>query len=709
MSLIIANSTQSGYNRSEGGTNTRTKLGIEQPSQFQNHFTSPIKIPANAEIAVESVKIRRDALIDVEAETMMYHYFGRLQSDDDFPDYQGQRVEMPVPIKPRPGTYNVDEWLKELESRLDEAYGNPEIFGFYGVTANTNGSGEPITISIDSIQRGSLTLANRVAQVSEMLSSYWVAPYQLSDGYVHNTDWTSAHSTFGGIPHKVFTRIAANNASDDTILKKLDRRECSVIGHGSPMGLCGGKFVVDLTNANTGGWRVGLSRPQIEYVRDTTKPAGRGRANLLPGTRHPDGGFDGQTPMSTHYRMTNQQTGRYQKDYYDYMVESDGENISVYQLSYDNEVQGNMLIQSEVEYWGAGMSFATKLTNASFNASFAAVEFRTAGDQVTLHFNASADGTGDNTNVLISTLSTNRKKSFLPIGATRESLYPRINLGTQNNLVRIYQWTSHYHPDSYRYPTYDVENFTFTTGDDFYSNNRVDRFSGGKAGGDDNKAIVRDTKDRPYCLSQTLICDTKPLYEVNELASETRDNVYDGLHISGTSINKKHLFVIGYTESNTKDDYLEGKYRTIDTSGRAKMNRLIGFPNKSIIDETEGVAEGYVDIQASGAQVTFTSFTPPDFRVNSAFVRISNMPIQSYNGGKQSVSKILYHLPRFTNDGREFGDLFFSPGEKTYVSLHNSNSEILNNIEVQIVDSNERPVNDISGNTIVVFHMRERK
>ncbi len=84
------------------------------------------------------------------------------------------------------------------------------------------------------------------------------------------------------------------------------------------------------------------------------------------------------------------------------------------------------------------------------------------------------------------------------------------------------------------------------------------------------------------------------------------------------------------------------------------------------------------------------------------------MPIQSYNGAKSSVSKILYHLPRFTNDGREFGTLFFAPGEKTYVDLHNTTPEILNNIEVQIVDINERPVSDLSGNTIVVFHLRQK-
>ena len=706
MSLIVASSKQAGYNRAQGGTASRSAIGLENPSQFQNYFSSPIKIPPNAEIAVESVKIRRDALIDVENDTLMYHYFGHLQDIDDGPNFRQQRVEMPIPIRPRPGVYNVDDWLYEIEGRLDEAYGNPEIFGFYGVDAVTNASGECVGVDINCIQRGAVNASkNRVLNTTEMLSDYWQAPYQLSDGYVPTTDWTSTHSTFGGKPHKVFTRVVANQPGD-SILQKLDRRECSVIGHGHPFGLVDGRFYAEISGAKGGGWRVGLSRPQIEYVRDTTKPAGRGRANLLPGTRHPDGGIEDGVVMSTHYRMTNPMTGRYQKDYYDYMVQSDGENIEVYQLSYDNEVQSNMLVQSEVLYYGTHSPIGAKMTNASFNASFTGVLFESVGDEIRLGF---VNSSGTATIVVSSALSTTRNKCFLPIGETRNALYPRLNVGTQNNLIRVYEWRSHYQQNDFRFPTYDKPTFTFTTGDDFYTNNRVDRIS--SSANSDNQSIVRDTKNRPYCLSQTLLCDIKDKYLVNSLAAETRDSVFDGCLTNGgnnVGINKKHAYIIGFVEPFSEKDYLEGKYRTTDTSGRAKMNRLIGFPNKSFIDEVEGQTANYATSIDNGTNITFNGYAPPDYRVHSAFIRISNMPIQSYNGAKQSVSKILYHLPRFTNDGREFGDLFFSPGEKTYVSLHNPSDQILNNIEIQIVDSNEKPVEDISGNTIIVFHLRQR-
>ena len=103
MSLIIASSSQQQYGGTEVGP-TRTLQGIEAPSQFQNHFTSPIKIPSGAQIAVESIKIRRDALVDIQGETLMYKYFGDLQDVSDTPTVQSQRLEMPIAIRPEAGS-----------------------------------------------------------------------------------------------------------------------------------------------------------------------------------------------------------------------------------------------------------------------------------------------------------------------------------------------------------------------------------------------------------------------------------------------------------------------------------------------------------------------------------------------------------------------------------------------------------------------------
>ena len=732
MSLIVASSSQEQYGGVER-SRTQTIRGIEAPAQFQNHFTSPIKIPSNAEIAVESVKIRRDALVDVESAAMMYKYFGKLQTTNSAgAGWQQSRLEMPIPIRPTPGVYNTSNWLKEIRNKLNLSYGSPEIFQTYSIAPNVQGAGvgagEVIGVKIASTQKGNGKNENIVVDTAnKMLSDYWKGPFNLSNPYRSSVSWTSTHVAAGGgvDAHKLITRKEANVVND---LGFLDTMGCSMIGHGHPFCLVEGKYEVFVKSAMN-GWRVGLARPQMEYIRDTTKTtASRQRANLLPGTRNPQEAVDNGAVFSTNYNVYNagyrgetkagvaggaRNQGRYQKDFYDFMVECDGTKISVFQLSYDNTFQTNQLVMSEVIYWGyVGAATAIQYTNAEFLKDFTTVEFRSLGDEIQLWF---TDGAGADVQICGNTRGDLRYHSFLPIGETRNALYPRINIAKQDDTVQVFQYTSHYAGEladgsltdaDFRYPTFDFDSTTFTTGDDFYTNNRVSRFQGGKIGGDDNKAIVRDTKDRPYCLSQTLICDTKDRMLVDQIHASTAINEYDGALAGNAGVDKSHAFIIGFNEPTTQNDYLEGKYATAEFAGQAKMNSIIGFPEKSFIDQVAGVAEGYVVLSNADATATFTSFKAPAFRVHSAFVRISNMPIQSYNGAKTSVSKILYHLPRFTNDGREYGDLFFAPGEKTYVKLHNATPEILNNIEVQIVDVNERPVQDISGNTIVVFHLK---
>lgn len=711
MSLIIASSSQEEYSAIQGGAPTRTLAGIEAPSSFQNHFTSPIKVPKNAEIAVESIKIRRDALIDIENNCVMYKYFGKLQSTGT-PGAGGveSRLEMPIPMRPRPGTYNTDDWVAEVKRILNESYGNPETYNNYDVTQSTNASGQVDGLQIVSTQRGDSSTSNLAPSATTMLTDYWQGPCNLSLIYKPTTDWTCILKGTG----KEFERLSTSNGSL-SVVENMDSMASSVIGHGHPLGLVDGFFNVDTASADK-GWRIGLSRPQMEYVRDTTKTQTRDqRANLLPGTRHPDGGFPEGGAMSTKYNLTNQYNGRNQKDFYDFMVENDGTHINVYQLSYDTSSGMNKLVQSEVKYYGetgSNIHASAKMTTTGFNASYTCIEFATNGDKLELHFGKIGDPGGRQ--LIVGNIGqTKRWETFLPISETRNALYPRLNIATKNQKLTINNYSSHYAgATDFRFPTYDDTTKTFTTGDDYYTNNRVMRNSDGKIGAEGaepNLAVVRDTKNRPYCLSQTLVCDTKEKMVVDQTFTSTATSTYDTELAGNAGINKSTAFIIGWNEPYSKNYYLEGKYETETFAGQAKMNRTLGFPLKSFIDNVEGEADGYVVSSAGGAVKTFKSFQAPQFRVHSAFVRLSNMPIQSYNGAKNSVSKILYHLPRFTNDGREFGDLFFAPGEKTYVGLHNSTPEILNNIEVQIVDVNERPIDDISGNTVVVFHLREKK
>ena len=457
MSLIIASSSQEQYSALQGGAVTRTLAGLEAPSSFQNHFTSPIKVPQNAEIAVESVKIRRNALIDIESNCVMYKYFGKLQTGVTDTTGVQSRLEMPIPIRPNPGTYNTTDWITELKRILNNSYCNPEIYDNYTTVSRTNASGQVIGMDIASQQRGDSSAKNQAPGASTMLTNYWENPNQLSNpDYKPGTSWTS---TLVGA-NKEVERLQANNASL-SVVEDMDSQRCSMIGHGHPFGLVDGHFMVDV-NKSAKGWRVGLSRPQMEYIRDTTKtqPA-RQRANLYPGTRHPDGGFQEGEIMSTKYNVRNQGglvPGRVQRDFYDFMIENDGTNISIYQFSYDNQLGMNQMVQSEVKYYGETGSSAdasVKISTAAFNASYTAVEFACYGDKLSCFFGKTGDLGGRQEMVgLIG--QTRRWELFLPISETRNALYPRLNMATVGDKLTITNYSSHYATaDHFRFPSYD--------------------------------------------------------------------------------------------------------------------------------------------------------------------------------------------------------------------------------------------------------------
>tara|TARA_Y100001973_G_C5070900_1_gene267517 strand:+ start:197 stop:436 length:240 start_codon:yes stop_codon:yes gene_type:complete len=77
--------------------------------------------------------------------------------------------------------------------------------------------------------------------------------------------------------------------------------------------------------------------------------------------------------------------------------------------------------------------------------------------------------------------------------------------------------------------------------------------------------------------------------------------------------------------------------------------------------------------------------------------------------GKSIPSKILFHCPKFDNQGNTEGELFFEPHEKTYVSLDNPSEIRLNNMLIELVDKNENLAEDLTGSTTIVFHVRQER
>tara|TARA_R100000655_G_scaffold91020_1_gene131718 strand:- start:173 stop:691 length:519 start_codon:yes stop_codon:yes gene_type:complete len=136
-----------------------------------------------------------------------------------------------------------------------------------------------------------------------------------------------------------------------------------------------------------------------------------------------------------------------------------------------------------------------------------------------------------------------------------------------------------------------------------------------------------------------------------------------------------------------------------NTAG-ANAHALLGFKGRAIVSTPNQVTN----------PITFISDQAPKLvSTNSLFVRLKNMTFNSVNLSKSSLSKILYHLPRFDNSGLETGSLFFEPHERVYLKLNNTTDLFLSDIQVDIVNSDETLSSNLTGKTIVCFHIRDAK
>ena len=107
---------------------------------------------------------------------------------------------------------------------------------------------------------------------------------------------------------------------------------------------------------------------------------------------------------------------------------------------------------------------------------------------------------------------------------------------------------------------------------------------------------------------------------------------------------------------------------------------------------------------------TYQSDNEPTLEATSSiFVRVRNMTFDSVNFSKSAMSKILYHLPAFSQSGQSTGALYFEPSERVYLKMNNVVDLYLSNIDVDLVRDDETLARDVTGKTTVLFHIRPSK
>ena len=682
MSLIFTSNTQDDYKDvDEEGRTQHLPIGIERPADYHNHLTSPLEVKPNSQIAVQSVKIERQQTYEITDSLNMLYYFGEpLGTTLGLNDVTKRPNLVSIPR----GVYDRTEFASQIQTEMNNMNTVPAVHNNFRVSASL-ANGNFLGYKISASQNGT-NYTDRSSTLDSSLPDVFVA--------IGSTPTSDNFTLAGG----VFTRTGATGTIKDEL--------CCGIGTDYPLAMgenaC---MTVDLRGASysdgEGGflnssWAIGLTRPTIQLNNDNSKGKSHGNA--------PIDFVRQKTAVNPHFW-----------DYVAIFDAGDGAPASgaltLYTANYLKDTNGNAIAESyrmrEISYYGGtGQPITSQITNASINASgeYHFLEWSFVGEEVRL---ALKKGGGQHTFLINSTQNADVDRVFKPTTDFTGTLYPKICLSQGSVTITNYDTYSATN-QTYLYPSYtgydptDMSGGTYTVGDSPYANyigrSKLMRSDGVRG---DTTVIGLKPSWGERRKGNVVNFIFKPDFAYGQMLPEDYETSTETLDFAGNNANGgieyEHLLVIADTTPPDSQDQSIGNYY----SDMCNMGRYIGWNDLSIVTEAEGTV-------TLSNKVTWTSPNVPEFRVNSAFVRISNLNHRTYNSCKNSISKMLYHIPRFTNDGRQFGDLFWEVAEKTYVDLNNTEAFTLNQLQVQIVDKNERVVDDLVGDTIVVFHIKQK-
>lgn len=668
----------------------------EKPSNFKNFYRSPIEIEPDSEIAVQSVKIQRTANVTIGDDDFFCHYFG----GDPLAQTIDRITSVSRMIKIPKGTYALTGYEKAFRDALNVQYDDPRTFGGYNVDIQTNASGVEKGLEIVCTDKGSASgkdlhasmIAVPAYNIAGPASYYGLGQIEKSDEFT----WSGGAGTF------------VSDLDSDT----LDTSRSIGLLTGFPFGLNEGYFDITLDACQDKPFAVGLSRPQIQvesYRNSTDTQTIHERWENIHNLDKNTGQHKYQDTRIGTYDGKDTIPGP--NETYDYVfIRDENDEITIAQRVFDMESifggaeqpRGEFSYLQELNYWDNAYPSrpgAAKLTRAQFYTTWDGIRFEGFGDEIRLYFKQKGKSAYDL--VVSSTYDSGKPgTAFSPTGTTSCALYPMLNIG--KGTATITKMESSNTLNQFKYPTFtDTPTGGYIAGDDMFSNEGFFYLPRGSAVGDVRdpwiKVSVPDAISSNAVSSLVLTADSS---EQKFPQSDFKSNyIYAGLN-AAKGADFVHLFTINKFIPGSRYDTLNTPQLFPCMAGR------IGFVDRAFLISND--ADGYVSGDNTLA-VTFKSTGELEKTSTSSFIRIPNLTHKSFNGAQSGISKILYQLPQFSNDGRQFGPLYFEANEKTYVKLNNPAPMILNHLQIQIVDSQERELNSLVGDTQIVFHVRKHK
>tara|TARA_R110001583_G_scaffold68422_3_gene194644 strand:+ start:3811 stop:5835 length:2025 start_codon:yes stop_codon:yes gene_type:complete len=674
MSLIVTSSSQAEYD-----TTTKNLGGIENPASYQNFLSSPLIIDPNSEIAVVSIKVNRDLDIIIVGENEGFFVYWGKEKPENFQEggiipFEITDIHTPLRIMLTPGEYSTSGFLNMVKVRLDaivlKAF--PEVK----------------EIIIDFIE----TDDKLTIQFKQHGTGASMTDHPVASEYVPYIDAGTKRSYYDPSTHVVTQQTGNVTITDPTAGEVLisgykaseSTRACDVIGAAHPVSRVTSKVTMKFNGSQSAttndGYTLGFVRSQGGTVGSTKTNFSAVGAMIHPvsetSLRRP--GVEVKIPPK--YGLGDGVDIAYPPFMFDIAFNwVNGQNAQVIHLVNSNDED------HEGEYKLEAITAAIAPTNASMEDNYwDRIEWEFTGEIIKLYLGRTASGTRD---MMLDGSVKYFDQRFKPVGQTFNQLYPKIaiqnNDATTPGLVTVKDYTGHSNLQ-------------------YYENN----FWGYQSLEEEKDFLPPDST-----LFKMLYwgIDFSSIYGDGTIRDGTLYNYVDQL---AGSAGVGNLWSLIWPENPARGDYdsdAEGYFLNQDQIdsliNNDSIKRSMGM--RTLLIQSEDAV-----VSAGGADVLFKSIEALEnvaLATNSMFIRMKNQALNTYNTNKRSISNIVYSCPRFDAQGNSGGKLFFEPHERVYVKFNNISQFVMNSFDIDIVDVNEKVIKNLLGNTIIVFHVRERK
>ena len=665
MSLIITSSSQ--------GSDETNQIGIAKPEQYKNHLINSLMIEPDSEIAVESVKINRLPMLDAGAGIVGNFWFGQRLSEVVPLELSLSYI---IPTENLIGrSLTPVDFADQYVNTLREAYSlHPEIdSNSIEMNSQFDAAGAFTGYQYKIPQIGSTGVSAAPADTTEVGD-----PLNTND-----SDASDAMTYSGGVFISQY---------DDQMGQLLPRHTES-----GPIALSGG--LLQFLN-QTSKFTYGLSRPYclsqllfesglLEYKYLSTEQVFKGEAG------------DGLGPEMDQF--------------YDYAIEvGDDDKLRIYHSApthkedyeptdspdypYEQRTSpnGESIVMTEIVYWN-NTDTAFNASNGSNSSHVGAgpltwstasgvIAFATDGEKLTISVSGSVISSP------IKTSASFKGQIPKPISQTCWKMYPTVGLWTSGDKATIQKYTGRTNASMWNNApenSWITKTLTATKlpKDGIVS---VGPF-GGWASQEDG---IDPAWNNAFRWGQSIDCRDmfRPYNDETGFEYGTNFHTYRGI-TSKVIEDYENIFITGRTER-----YMD---RSIQ-QWQPNSGFLLGFFPMGF--------SPLAGVMATNVGASFVSAQRPSLMSqHSSFIRVPTFTHQTFNFGTGNPSKILFQVPRFDNSGVETGALYFQNNDKTYVDLNNATELRVTDLDVHIVRKNETFVEDLTGSTEIVFHVRKKR